>query len=219
MPIQTVFLDAGGVLVNPNWSRVSETLGRHGVAVSGRDARGRRAAREEAARHRRDHPGDQRSAARLDLFQPRADRSRHPARATRPPPRSPSSTRTIRRTTCGRRSRTRCGRRSPRCAPRGLRLVVAVERERHAAPRLRSPRADERVRRHLRLAQRRRREAGSALLPASRSNAPAPTPRRPCTSATSTTWTSPARAPPASRRRCSTSAACIPTATACACAR
>ena len=33
MPIQTVFLDAGGVLVNPNWSRVSATLGRHGVEV------------------------------------------------------------------------------------------------------------------------------------------------------------------------------------------
>jgi HAD superfamily hydrolase (TIGR01509 family) len=33
MPIQTVFLDAGGVLVNPNWLRVSETLSRHGVAV------------------------------------------------------------------------------------------------------------------------------------------------------------------------------------------
>jgi putative hydrolase of the HAD superfamily len=31
--IQTVFLDAGGVLVNPNWTRVSETLGRHGVIV------------------------------------------------------------------------------------------------------------------------------------------------------------------------------------------
>jgi len=31
VPIQTVFLDAGGVLVNPNWSRVSEALGRHGV--------------------------------------------------------------------------------------------------------------------------------------------------------------------------------------------
>jgi putative hydrolase of the HAD superfamily len=33
VPIHTVFLDAGGVLVNPNWSRVSETLARHGVAV------------------------------------------------------------------------------------------------------------------------------------------------------------------------------------------
>lgn len=34
MPIQTVFLDAGGVLVNPNWSRVSEALAGHGVVVS-----------------------------------------------------------------------------------------------------------------------------------------------------------------------------------------
>jgi putative hydrolase of the HAD superfamily len=32
--IQTVFLDAGGVLVWPNWSRVSDTLGRHGVHVA-----------------------------------------------------------------------------------------------------------------------------------------------------------------------------------------
>ena len=29
--IETVFLDAGGVLVNPNWDRVAATLGRHGV--------------------------------------------------------------------------------------------------------------------------------------------------------------------------------------------
>jgi len=34
VPIQTVFLDAGGVLVWPNWTRVSEALGRHGVTVS-----------------------------------------------------------------------------------------------------------------------------------------------------------------------------------------
>jgi HAD superfamily hydrolase (TIGR01509 family) len=34
VPIQTVFLDAGGVLVNPNWSRISSALARHGVAVS-----------------------------------------------------------------------------------------------------------------------------------------------------------------------------------------
>jgi HAD superfamily hydrolase (TIGR01509 family) len=33
VPIQTVFLDAGGVLVNPNWSRVSESLAAHGVDV------------------------------------------------------------------------------------------------------------------------------------------------------------------------------------------
>ncbi len=34
MPIQTVFLDAGGVLVNPNWTRVSDVLACHGVTVS-----------------------------------------------------------------------------------------------------------------------------------------------------------------------------------------
>ena len=34
MSIHTVFLDAGGVIVNPNWSRVSDTLATHGVAVS-----------------------------------------------------------------------------------------------------------------------------------------------------------------------------------------
>jgi HAD superfamily hydrolase (TIGR01509 family) len=31
--IETVFLDAGGVLVYPNWTRVSESLRRHGVEV------------------------------------------------------------------------------------------------------------------------------------------------------------------------------------------
>ena len=34
MPIETVFLDAGGVLVFPNWERIAATLGRHGVEVS-----------------------------------------------------------------------------------------------------------------------------------------------------------------------------------------
>ena len=34
MPIETVFLDAGGVLVHPSWVRVSEALRRHGVSVS-----------------------------------------------------------------------------------------------------------------------------------------------------------------------------------------
>lgn len=34
MAIETVFLDAGGVLVCPNWTRVSDTLARHGVAVA-----------------------------------------------------------------------------------------------------------------------------------------------------------------------------------------
>jgi putative hydrolase of the HAD superfamily len=32
--IETVLLDAGGVLVSPNWSRVSDTLARHGIQVA-----------------------------------------------------------------------------------------------------------------------------------------------------------------------------------------
>ncbi|PYQ49178.1 MAG: hypothetical protein DMF78_19040 [Acidobacteria bacterium] len=32
--IETVFLDAGGVLVNPNWERVAEAMARQGVEVS-----------------------------------------------------------------------------------------------------------------------------------------------------------------------------------------
>ena len=33
-PIRTVFLDAGGVLVFPNWERISATLAQHGVQIS-----------------------------------------------------------------------------------------------------------------------------------------------------------------------------------------
>jgi len=33
-PLTTLFLDAGGVLVNPNWTRVAEALGRHGVTTT-----------------------------------------------------------------------------------------------------------------------------------------------------------------------------------------
>ena len=35
MRIDTLFLDAGGVLVFPNWDRVAATLSRHGIHVSG----------------------------------------------------------------------------------------------------------------------------------------------------------------------------------------
>jgi putative hydrolase of the HAD superfamily len=31
--VKTLFLDAGGVLVHPNWQRVSDTLARHGIQV------------------------------------------------------------------------------------------------------------------------------------------------------------------------------------------
>ena len=34
MRYHTIFLDAGGVLVYPNWDRAAETLGRHGVRVA-----------------------------------------------------------------------------------------------------------------------------------------------------------------------------------------
>ena len=34
MPLETVFLDAGGVLLFPNWTRVSEALARQGVEVT-----------------------------------------------------------------------------------------------------------------------------------------------------------------------------------------
>ena len=34
MTVDTVFLDAGGVLVHPSWRRVSETLARHGVQIA-----------------------------------------------------------------------------------------------------------------------------------------------------------------------------------------
>jgi len=50
VPIQTVFLDAGGILVNPNWSRVSETLARHGVDATAAAL----AAAEPQAKHRLD---------------------------------------------------------------------------------------------------------------------------------------------------------------------
>jgi len=34
VPLKTVFLDAGGVLMFPNWTRISETMGRHGVRIT-----------------------------------------------------------------------------------------------------------------------------------------------------------------------------------------
>ena len=33
MTVQTIFLDAGGVLVFPNWRRVSATLAEHGIVT------------------------------------------------------------------------------------------------------------------------------------------------------------------------------------------
>jgi putative hydrolase of the HAD superfamily len=33
--VETLFLDAGGVVLHPNWMRVAETLGRHGIEIDG----------------------------------------------------------------------------------------------------------------------------------------------------------------------------------------
>jgi HAD superfamily hydrolase (TIGR01549 family) len=51
--LETVFLDAGGVLVFPNWTRISETFARHGLAV---DA-GALAAAEPLAKRKLDQAG------------------------------------------------------------------------------------------------------------------------------------------------------------------
>jgi HAD superfamily hydrolase (TIGR01549 family) len=50
--LETLFLDAGGVMVQPNWERVAESLGRHGVVVSASDL----AAADPHARRRLDEP-------------------------------------------------------------------------------------------------------------------------------------------------------------------
>ena len=47
MPLETVFLDAGGVLVYPNWSRVADALATHGVRA---DPRALAAAEPQAKR-------------------------------------------------------------------------------------------------------------------------------------------------------------------------
>ena len=51
-PVRTLFLDAGGVLVDPDWARVAAVLGRHGITVS----RGALAAAERPAKRDMDRP-------------------------------------------------------------------------------------------------------------------------------------------------------------------
>ena len=36
VPVETIFLDAGGVLIFPNWTRIADTLAQHGVTVDPR---------------------------------------------------------------------------------------------------------------------------------------------------------------------------------------
>ena len=85
-----VFLDAGGVLVDPNWSRVSEALLRQRRRRRRRSAGRGRAARQARARHARARPHDERPHARLEVLQPGARARRHRAvRRDRPRPRRP----------------------------------------------------------------------------------------------------------------------------------
>jgi HAD superfamily hydrolase (TIGR01549 family) len=75
VPLETLFLDAGGVLVFPNWSRVSDTLRRHGVDA---DAEALRAAEPYAKRtidegtHIRSTTDAQRAWLYMDLVFERA---------------------------------------------------------------------------------------------------------------------------------------------------
>lgn len=62
-PLRTLFLDAGGVLIHPNWDRVSRALSRHGVRTEPAVL----AAADPRARHRMDTP---------ELIGPLADVSR-----------------------------------------------------------------------------------------------------------------------------------------------
>ena len=57
-PLTTLFLDAGGVLVNPNWSRIAEALVRQGVEVTPETL----AAAEPRAKKALDRPASVRSS-------------------------------------------------------------------------------------------------------------------------------------------------------------
>lgn len=78
----TAFLDAGGVLVCPNWARAAEVLGRHGVSV---DAAAMAAAEPEVKRHLDVAPtvqrtnDEERGFLYFDLILARAGVTRSPA--------------------------------------------------------------------------------------------------------------------------------------------
>ena len=206
-----MFLDAGGVLVNPNWSRVSETLARHGVARYGRRCSRRRSrARSSGSIRGETIQGDQRRAARVDLLQPRPDRGGRPADRD-------ATAAALAELNAYHQAVQPVGngaRRGPAGAGGAARARPParrrLQRQRHAASRMfDAARTDRGVRRHLRLARRRRREAGSAFL-SDRAGAVGRATRRPrSTSATSITSTSWAPVRPALPPSCSTRGICI----------
>ena len=84
MTVETLFLDAGGVLVFPNWDRVGETLARHGLQVTAEALRrvepGVKFAIDEAQRVATSTDAD-RGSAYLDAVLDTAGVPRCPARA------------------------------------------------------------------------------------------------------------------------------------------
>ena len=67
---ETVFLDAGGVLIFPNWERISETLAAARRRSARRRAGGRGAARQAPPRSEPNHQRHERREARLAVLQP-----------------------------------------------------------------------------------------------------------------------------------------------------
>ncbi|MCC7008146.1 MAG: HAD family hydrolase [Acidobacteria bacterium] len=83
LPVDTIFLDAGGVLIYPNWHRVADMLRAHGIAAES-DALlamepGAKRLMDESARH----AGSADASRMLDFFGTVLDRAGVPAGETR----------------------------------------------------------------------------------------------------------------------------------------
>ena len=211
--LETVFLDAGGVLLFPNWARIETTLARHDVHVTA-DQLSRA---EPRARKQLDDQrtiGTTTDASRgwlfFDLILGRpAFRARRRRRR-----RSSSSTPTIRRTISGSSCPTSVRPALVALRDHGLRLVVVS----NANGTLRAHMDRIGLSAHLDIVidscDEGRREARSAALSDCARRAPARARRRRSTSAICIRWMSWARAPPACGRCCSTKPICVPTLTA-----
>ena len=163
--IETVFLDAGGVLVHPNWTRVAEAL----AATAWRPPP-RGSPRPSRTPSWRWTPGAlmartddrQRGWIYFDAVLRHAGVAADDATDRAPWPRcAPTTTSTTSGNTC---PPTSC-RRSRRCGRSALRLVVVSNANGTAAPAVRPCRPDAAVRRRARLARVGRREARSAAVP------------------------------------------------------
>ncbi len=116
MSIDTVFLDAGGVLCHPSWPRVADALVRHGATVTSASL----AAAEQKATYDIDKASvigstDDRARGWL-YFNLVLHHAGVPQKRRPPTRRSPSCANTIATTTCGSTSRPTWRPRSRRCA-------------------------------------------------------------------------------------------------------